>query len=650
MAWVFSVACLLIATQAVGQDAAPKHRAESLDGARQLVHILDYVAQDYPKAVSDGRIANADEYREMVSFGRDATSLVHDLSTDGRVQSNAELDALVGRFQSGIAAKAPADSIAYHARQLRIRVLEITGLPTAPIVWPDLADARGVYETACVACHGQDGKGNGRVADRLDPKPTNFVEGDRIASQSPFQIYNTIRLGVEGTAMPDFQVLSEKELWKLAFFVKALRYSDADVSTTKSDSLVAGAADVSLEQIAALNDRELANALMDRGLSHPSSAVAAIRTGRVKPGHSASLNLAKQLLGDALAKYRDGKTRPARADALRAYLEGVEPIEPALAARDGALKAGLERRMLAVRNQIERGADSESVAQAVTDARGSLDEAERVLGESPPSLFFSFILAASILLREGLEAFLVILAILGVLRSVGQKEAVRWVHAGWMFALGLGIVAWFFSDALIQVGAAQREIMEGFVSLIAVGVLLYVGFWMHNKSEINKWKAFIEKRVNRTLGTGNLFGLAAISFFAVFREAFESVLFLSALTLEQGTAHRSAVAGGAAAAIAGVLILSAILLRYSIRLPSARLFKYSSAAVGILGIVLAGKGIHAFQEAGFLSMTPTPFSFRFELLGMYATIETLATQIVLLVVVLILWHAPKYIGLRTAVS
>lgn len=649
-AWAFSMTCLLIATQVVAQDVSRKHQAESSDGARQLVHILDYVAQDYPRAVSEGRVTNADEYHEMASFGRDASTLLRELSTSGAVPRDAGLEELAERLQSGIAAKAPPDSIANRARRLRRRVLEITGLPTAPLRWPDLANARANYEKACVVCHGESGRGDGRVANDIDPKPTNFVEGDRVASQSPFQIYNTIRLGVEGTAMPDFEVLSEEDLWKLAFFVKSLRYSSADVSTSDSDSLVAGPADVSLEQIAALNDHELANTLMDRGLAHPESAVAAIRTGRTKPGNSASLNLAKKLLSDALEKYRNGETRPARGDALRAYLEGVEPIEPVLAARDAALSAGLERRMLAVRSQIERGADSKSVGRAVADALGSLDEAERVLGESPPSLFFSFLLAASILLREGLEAFLVILAILGVLRSVGQKRAVRWVHAGWIFALGLGVLAWYSSDALIQIGAAQREIMEGFVALIAVCVLLYVGFWLHNKSEINKWKTFIEKRVNRTLGTGNLFGLAAISFFAVFREAFESVLFLSALTLEQGPGHRSAVAGGAAAAIAGVLILSAILLRYSIRLPSRRLFKYSSGAVGVLGIVLAGKGIHAFQEAGILSITPTPFSFRFELLGMYATIETLATQIVLFVVVLILWHAPKYIGLRTAVS
>src|SRR5690606_30037604 len=163
--------------------------------------------------------------------------------------------------------------------------------------------------------------------------------------------------------------------------------------------------------------------------------------------------------------------------------------------------------------------------------------------------WFSFLVAASILLREGLEAFLIILAILSVLQAANQDRAARWVHAGWMAAVGVGIAGWILSDMLLQLGAAEREIMEGAIALLAVVVLMYVGLWLHSMTESKKWRAFIEERILHKLGTGSLIGLASIAFFAVFREAFESVLFLSALTLEQGDGHKLAVVGGAVSAI-----------------------------------------------------------------------------------------------------
>ena len=182
--------------------------------------------------------------------------------------------------------------------------------------------------------------------------------------------------------------------------------------------------------------------------------------------------------------------------------------------------------------------------------------------------------------------------------------------------------------------------MEGGIALFAVVVLLYVGFWLHSKTEIHKWKEFIDVRVKHALNGGNLFGLAAISFFAVFREAFESVLFLSALTIEEGTRSKMAIASGAILAIVLVLVLAAVLLRYSTRLPIRSLFRYSSFVMGVLSVILIGKGIHALQETGLLSITRTPFSWRFDLLGFYPTLETVLAQAVIVGLVALLWYAP----------
>jgi high-affinity iron transporter len=203
--------------------------------------------------------------------------------------------------------------------------------------------------------------------------------------------------------------------------------------------------------------------------------------------------------------------------------------------------------------------------------------------------------------------------------------------------VAVGVAAWLLSDWVLRLGAVQREVMEGAIALFAVGVLLYVGFWLHSMTEIGRWKAFVHERVGRALSSGNLVGLAAISFFAVFREAFESVLFLSALTLEQGPDHKAAVAGGAVVAVALVIALAAVLLRYSVRLPVQKLFRYSSFVMGALCVVLVGKGVHAFQEAGVLPVTAVPLPVRLDLLGVYPTAETLGVQAVLLLAVVLVY-------------
>ena len=626
---------------AASGQVAPDADEPSQSDVRSLVHILDYIAQDYQVAVSSGAVINAAEYDEMVNFGRNAEELIDELEMGGVLPKDSVLQKGIRRLRTRISEKAAANTVAAQARRIRDRVLALTDLPTAPLQWPDISKGGVNYERMCAVCHGETGSGDGRVADGLDPPPTNFLEGDRIASQSPFQIYNTIRLGVDGTAMPDFELLTEKKLWDLAFFVKSLQPDRRRGAWEQADSIPAGVETITLRQLAALNDAELAEALAEQGTEHPERAALRLRARTPEHGMGVGLQIARGYLQDALESYRKGALRESRRHALNAYLQGIEPIEPSLRARDRTLATVLEERMLDVRRSIEKESGAEVVAAAVRSAETSISDAQRLLSEEPSSLWFSFLIAASILLREGLEAFLIILAVLSVLQSLGQSEAARWVHGGWVLAALLGVAGWLYSDVAIQFGAAEREFMEGSIALLAVGVLLYVGFWLHSKTEMHRWRTFIDERVQRTLGRGNLLGLAALSFFAVFREAFESVLFLSALTLDGQPGERFAVAAGASSAIVLVLGLAALVLRYSIRLPIRSLFCYSSAVLAILCVVLLGKGIHVFQEAGLLSITTAPVSLRFDLIGLYPTAETLAAQAFLLMVIGAIWLAPQ---------
>ncbi|MDZ7845586.1 MAG: FTR1 family protein [Owenweeksia sp.] len=211
------------------------------------------------------------------------------------------------------------------------------------------------------------------------------------------------------------------------------------------------------------------------------------------------------------------------------------------------------------------------------------------------------------------------------------------MHAGWIAAIGLGFLLWLAAERLFSFSGAQREIMEGFIALFAVGVLLYVGFWMHSKSEAGRWQAYVKSKIQVLARKENMLGLAFLSFLVVFREAFESVLFLSALSLEVGDNHQAAFSAGIVTAFVVLGVLSVMLLRYSKKLPIPLLFRYSALVISFLAVVLVGKGVHAIQEAGVVSISPFPVNLRLSLIGLYPSYETLLSQVFVIGLIIFLW-------------
>jgi high-affinity iron transporter len=154
-------------------------------------------------------------------------------------------------------------------------------------------------------------------------------------------------------------------------------------------------------------------------------------------------------------------------------------------------------------------------------------------------------------------------------------------------------------------------------------------------------------KVKNFLHGKNLVGLAAISFFAVFREAFETVLFLRAIWFEGGEATRTALTMGVLTSLALVIALSWVALVFSKRLPLRQLFTVSSVMMLFLATILAGKGFHSIQETGWLGVTSVPYSIRFELAGVYPTAQTLVAQVVVALLVIFLWiygRKPSAVG------
>ncbi|MGM5470288.1 cytochrome c/FTR1 family iron permease [Flavobacteriaceae bacterium LMO-SS05] len=605
-----------------------------------IIHLLDYISKDYPLVIKDGFVLNEKEYAEMQEFSKTVYDIAYKIALPteerDRVLSNLlNLQKLVENKEGFL----KIDAI---TKFVKHEIIKSTGYKTAPTLWPDSNNGQNLFTQNCIQCHGAQGDGTGKLAVGLNPIPTNFLKDSLMENVSPFQEYNTIRLGVKGTAMPSFPKFTDKEIWDLAFYIKSLRFKKKEALDSIAYTLLLDEAnlDVSLEDVATLSDTQLMEKLsLSSEGNRAKKKLNALRVfSPTENSSDNSLKIATKYLVSALNDYKDGEQKSARQYALAAYLEGVEPIEARLKTYAPAFSSKLEQQMLRVRQTIEQNETISDVEKEINSALTLIVEANQVMESNSLSYWLTFILAASILLREGLEAFLIIVLILALIQTSGVKRAKIWIHSGWITAVAMGVAGWFFSGWLIDIGGQNREIMEGLISLFAVIILSFVGFWLHNNSHAKKWKVFVEEKIGKQLQKEKMYGLAFFSFVVVFREAFESVLFLQAINIETIPLNKSAIGFGVLAAFGLIALLGFLLLRYSKKIPVRQLFHYSSWGISFLAVILLGKGIHSIQESGWISITESPFFVHIDWLGIYPTLETTVLQLILFGTLLALYY------------
>lgn len=608
--------------------------------ARTLINLLDYISADYNKAVNDGKVINKNEYIEMLDFTSQTISLFDSVALKVPVKNKKNISAQLSFLLNSIKQKNSKDLISVNAQQVKKQILLLQLIDISPEQYPDITEGRKLFRANCQSCHGENGKGDGQLSASFTPQPANLQDDSLMQGISPFQVFNTTRLGVQGTSMRAFDELSDKQLWQISFYVKSLRFEKKYSSNTNSLKKIYKKITpaISLSDIAHLSDKELEEKFPE---SEKGNCIAAIRLHQPSKNEINSLSIAKNYLNDALSFYKNNNASGAEEKALYAYLDGIEPLEQQLTAIDATIVTELETKMNEVRSAIKSGKPVPEVEQKIAGAKTSITKASQLLGEQTYSFWFSFLIAASILLREGLEAVLIIITILSLLQSLKARQAIRWVHGGWLTAVAIGAASWFFTGWLISFGSQNREIIEGIGAIIAVSILMYVGFWLHNKTEAKKWQHFIQTRITSLLDQEKMFGLAFISFIVVFREAFESILFLSSMQLQVDDNSRNGIWIGAVSAIIAVILLGFLLLRFAVHIPVRKLFQYSAIIIMILAVVLTGQGVHAFQESGWLSVTSIPFNFRFEILGIFPTAETYGAQIIVGIVVFLMWYKRK---------
>src|SRR5205814_937824 len=188
-----------------------------------------------------------------------------------------------------------------------------------------------------------------------------------------------------------------------------------------------------------------------------------------------------------------------------------------------------------------------------------LDGAE----DRPISGTVAFAAAMTIALREGLEAALLIAALLAFLRKSGRADRAGAVHAGWLASVPAGIAAWFVAGSLV--GGAHRELVEAVLTLVAAAMIITVSHWVFGRQEAQHWVGFLRRKVEGLAPSESAWPLGALAFIAAFREALEVVLFYRALLLDAGD-QRAQVALGAALGAVGIALLVLVLGRLGRRL------------------------------------------------------------------------------------
>ncbi|MES0874426.1 cytochrome c/FTR1 family iron permease [Sinimarinibacterium thermocellulolyticum] len=610
----FCAAILLAAAATPGGVAA----ADPTEVAT-LWRLLDYIAVDYREAVDgQGRIVNADEYAEMREFAQTVGQRLQTLP-DGPQQASlrAEADALI----ASIEARAAPERIAAQARSLAAALMSAYPLPQAPLVPPDVARGAVLYQQLCAACHGEGGAGDGPLAAGMEPPPIDFTDAQRADERSLFALYQVIGQGLEDTPMPAYAHLPEADRWALAFYVGSLAYLGEKDGAEIWQSAAARAAVPDLEALATLTPSALAQTL---GHEPARRLTAYLRRepAAVLAGGEQGLELTRRRLAESRAAYAGGDANAAARLALSAYLDGFEPVEALLSARDADLVVQIETAMSELRARIARRAPAAEIDAQIAALEDLFDTAQTALGEGRADAISAFVGALTILLREGFEALLLVVAIVAFLRKAGRSEALTFVHAGWVGALAAGAATWAAATWLVTISGAGRELTEGAAALFAAAVLLFVGIWMHGKSQAGAWQRYVQAKLAHALSKRSAWFLALLSFVVVYREVFETILFYAALW-SQG--QREAIVAGAATA---VLVLAAIawaMLRYARRIPIAQFFALSAALVAVLAVVLAGKGVAALQEGGFMAVT-TLAGPRIAWIGVYPTVQGLAAQ------------------------
>lgn len=494
------------------------------------------------------------------------------------------------------------------------------------------------------------------IAAQLNRGEQKYADGNTAGASSDFMAaYNTIYVGSNFTTVVHDTLGTDRQADHQRQFqtITSLSY------TTGNSAQIA-------QQVVALNtDLHTAATTLDANTSldkpdvYARKLAAQIKADRKRLDAAKTKNNGKgartwsevakemgDILDKALAAYEHGDGAKGAGyvnDAYYQYYEKLGFEKNVMNAISGGRVSQVEYQFKESRQAMNNGEPIKQASQYVTDLKAMLVEDAATLdggaaGKVNPFTAFvtsAFGQAFIILLREGLEAILVVAASIAYLIKTGNKSMTRYIYFG--VAAGLaasGILAVVF-NALFGGSGPQQEITEGVVALIAMLMLLYTSNWMLSRSSEHAWNAYIKDKTVAAVSKGSLLSLAMLSFLAVFREGAETVIFYQAI-FSMVSGGTSGIWWGAACA-AVVLVIVFLLIRCtSVNMPIRPFFIVTSVFMAVLVVIFAGGGVHALIEGDavngtYLKGVPTS-----DWLGLYPYAETIAAQAAAAIVVITL--------------
>ncbi|KAF7600032.1 MAG: iron permease [Candidatus Dactylopiibacterium carminicum] len=376
----------------------------------------------------------------------------------------------------------------------------------------------------------------------------------------------------------------------------------------------------------------------------PASATVNVMADEGSTGTANWANVATDIdaaIAQALGHYEAGDAKQAIAAVQDSYFDLFEAtgMESRVGARDSSAKLALEGHFTRLTSLMKAGrpmAELQAEAQALS---AGLAQAATQLGSAGQTGWSLALMSLIIILREGLEALLIVAAIVAYLVKNGHRDKLPLIRQSVVVALVASVVTaaafyWLFANA-----GAQRELLEGFTMIIAVFVLFSMSYWLLSKAEAEHWKAYLEGKISASLTRGSMFGLWFASFLAVYREGAETVLFYQALIADSaGTADNLALLGGF---LVGCVLLGIayLVMRLSVvRLPLRPFFLFTGGFMYLMAFVFAGKSMMELIEGKLFQPTLWAWAPEIPLLGVHPYRETLIPQLLLLLAALFaLW-------------
>ncbi len=360
-----------------------------------------------------------------------------------------------------------------------------------------------------------------------------------------------------------------------------------------------------------------------------------------KSGVRKEIDFIRDGLEETLAHYSSGDYDSAYATARSAYLDSYEFVEIPLRQIDPDFTLEVEYQFAQLRNLINERADYSDIQKVIVDIRRNLDESERVVsgtGEIAPTIAFTSSFA--VIFREGLESVLILGAIVTYLEASRNTQYKKHIYQGIIAALGATAVTWAVAAYIIDISGANRELVEAIAALSATAVLFYVSFWVLNKIEHKKWMEFVKAKVWQAATTGSAMVFVMLSFFTVYREGFETVLFYQAMS---GFAKymEMYVGLGFVVGIGSLLVLYFLMKKLGKKLPLRALFGLTMGVGAYLSIAFLGNAIRELQiidvlpYTGLIGIVPRLDINLAAMTGIYPTLESLVGQAILLGIYLV---------------